>query len=93
MLFFTKNSVKCVTDSGGLQKTYILDTPCVNIRDQTEWVETLIGNHNILSKPLQDNIIDRFLILLLIIMKIRIVMEMVMLQKNSKYNKQIKRLK
>lgn len=59
MLFFTKNSVKCVTDSGGLQKTYILDTPCVSIRDQNEWVETLIGNHNILSKSLQDNIIDK----------------------------------
>lgn len=51
MLFFTKNAVKVVTDSGGLQKeAYILNTPCITVRDQTEWSETLIGNHNILAK-------------------------------------------
>lgn len=52
MLFLTQHAVKVVTDSGGLQKeAYILNTPCITVRDQTEWVETLKGNHNILVKP------------------------------------------
>lgn len=60
MLYFVKNAKKAVTDSGGLQKeTYILDTPCVTVRDQTEWVETLIGNHNILAKPNAKDIVDK----------------------------------
>ena len=62
MLYFVKHAVKAVTDSGGLQKeTYILDTPCVTVRDQTEWVETLIGNHNILAKPDTDDILEKVL--------------------------------
>ena len=60
MLYFVKHAKKAVTDSGGLQKeTYILDTPCVTVRDQTEWVETLIGNHNILAKPEKKDILDK----------------------------------
>lgn len=60
MLFFTKHAIKVVTDSGGLQKeAYILDTPCVTVRNQTEWVETLRGNHNILCKPEKKEIIEK----------------------------------
>lgn len=60
MLYFTREAKKVVTDSGGLQKeTYILDTPCVTVRDQTEWVETLIGSHNILAKPNAKDILDK----------------------------------
>ena len=52
MLYLTKNACKVVTDSGGLQKEcYILDTPCITIRDQTEWVETLKDGYNVLAKP------------------------------------------
>ncbi len=48
MLFFTKNVIKVVTYSGGLQKeAYILNILCITVREQTEWVETLQGNHNI----------------------------------------------
>lgn len=62
MLYFTKNATKVVTDSGGLQKeAYILGTPCVTVRDQTEWVETLKGNHNILAKPNAKDILDKVL--------------------------------
>lgn len=60
MLYFVKEAKKAVTDSGGLQKeTYILDTPCVTVRDQTEWVETLKGNHNILAKANANDIVDK----------------------------------
>lgn len=62
MLFYTKNAVKVITDSGGLQKeAYILHTPCVTVRDQTEWVETLAGNHNVLSKPEKEDILRKTL--------------------------------
>lgn len=60
MLYFTKNAKKVITDSGGLQKeAYILDTPCVTIREQTEWVETLEGNHNVLAKPNREDILNK----------------------------------
>ena len=60
MLFYTRNAIKAVTDSGGLQKeAYILGTDSVTVRDQTEWVETLEGNHNILCKPDKEDILDK----------------------------------
>ena len=60
MLYFVKHAKKAITDSGGLQKeTYILDTACVTVRDQTEGVETLIGNHNVLAKPDANDILDK----------------------------------
>lgn len=52
MLYLTRNSKKVITDSGGLQKEcYILNVPCITIREQTEWVETLNNGYNVLSKP------------------------------------------
>lgn len=60
MLYFTKKAGKIITDSGGLQKeAYILRTPCVTVRDQTEWVETLNGGHNILAKPQKEDIVKK----------------------------------
>lgn len=51
MLYLTSNAYMVVTDSGGLQKeAYFLKTPCTTLRDQTEWIETLVSSWNALSK-------------------------------------------
>lgn len=60
MLYFADNAKAIVTDSGGLQKeAYIMHTPCITLREQTEWVETLIGNHNVLAKLETEDIVDK----------------------------------
>lgn len=60
MLYLVKHAVKIVTDSGGLQKeAYILGTPCVTVREQTEWTETLTGGCNVLSKPVKEEILSK----------------------------------
>lgn len=60
MLYFTNYAKKVVTDSGGLQKeAYIMKTPCITVREQTEWVETLQGNWNILAHPKCEDILEK----------------------------------
>ena len=52
MLYLTRHAKTVVTDSGGLQKeAYILETPTVTVRDQTEWVETVESGYNRLCPP------------------------------------------
>ncbi|HTP33566.1 MAG TPA: UDP-N-acetylglucosamine 2-epimerase (non-hydrolyzing) [Candidatus Acidoferrales bacterium] len=48
-----------LTDSGGVQKeAYFFRVPCVTLRDETEWVETLAGNCNVLTGACEEKILE-----------------------------------
>lgn len=50
-----------ITDSGGLQKeTYFSQKPCLTIREETEWVETLTLGHNLLTPSTEQDILKHF---------------------------------
>jgi UDP-GlcNAc3NAcA epimerase len=47
-----------LTDSGGIQKeAYFAKVPCVTLRDETEWAETLENNCNVLAGADADKIV------------------------------------
>lgn len=52
------NAHKMLTDSGGAQKeSYLLQVPCITIRDVTEWEETVKTGWNILVGTNTDRIV------------------------------------
>ena len=59
MLLLVKHAKAVLTDSGGLQKeAFWLKRPCITLRNETEWVETLAGNWNQLVDADQNAIIS-----------------------------------
>jgi UDP-GlcNAc3NAcA epimerase len=58
MLELMRHAGRILTDSGGIQKeAYILGVPCITLRENTEWIETLTGGWNILAGADKEKIL------------------------------------
>ena len=61
ILVLQQRAQTIITDSGGLQKeAYFNKKPCVTVRDETEWVETLEDGWNRLVAADKDAIIKGY---------------------------------
>lgn len=59
MLKLMAHATKILTDSGGVQKeAYMLGVPCITMRDNTEWVETVENGGNVLVGADSRKIVD-----------------------------------
>ena len=59
ILVLLKHATIAVTDSGGLQKeACFLQTPCVTVREETEWIETVQTGWNIVTGTNETTILN-----------------------------------
>jgi UDP-N-acetylglucosamine 2-epimerase len=58
MVRLESSAAVILTDSGGVQKeAFWLGVPCVTLRDETEWTETLSDGRNVLAGADTDRIV------------------------------------
>ncbi len=56
MVYAVARAQGVITDSGGLQKeAFLLATPCITARTETEWPETLIDDWNVIDPDLTQD--------------------------------------
>jgi len=61
MVWLLDNCSKVMTDSGGLQKeAYFFKKSCITLRNETEWIELVDSNYNILADADIDTILDAY---------------------------------
>jgi len=61
MVYLIKNASMIMTDSGGLQKeAFFFEKPCITLRDETEWVELIKNNFNVLAGANKEVILDLY---------------------------------
>jgi UDP-N-acetylglucosamine 2-epimerase len=59
MIGLLAHAATLFTDSGGLQKeAFVLKVPCVTLRDETEWIETLEDGWNVLTGSDPQKIVE-----------------------------------
>ena len=59
MVYLLERCILVMTDSGGLQKeSYFFGKPCVTLRDETEWVETVEAGWNVVVGADHEKIVS-----------------------------------
>ena len=61
MLTLERHAHRIITDSGGIQKeAYFQQTPCITLRNETEWTETVEAGWNHLAGTETEHILQAF---------------------------------